>query len=110
MHTDSVPGRPDPIAVDRAHKNLQRLTGTCISHSQQKCSVPDRHHGHDVDRIQWISCRTPQIFRSDPSLVLGPDYDPAGDAIHETPVVGDYGWGPVDQGVEPEDGEPAQEG
>ena len=41
---------------------------------------------------------------------LGPDLDPAGDAIYEAPVVGDYGWGPADQVVEPEDGEPALEG
>ena len=39
---------------------------------------------------------------------LGPDLDPAGDAIYETPVVGDYGWGSADQVIEPEDGEPAQ--
>ncbi|XXG82482.1 hypothetical protein AAC387_Pa10g0418 [Persea americana] len=48
--------------------------------------------GCDVD---WTNC---------------PNYYPAGDAIHEAPVVGDYGWGPADQGVKPEDGEPAQEG
>ncbi|XXG76968.1 hypothetical protein AAC387_Pa08g1219 [Persea americana] len=35
-------------------------------------------------------------------LVL--DLDPAGDAIHEAPVAGDYGWGPADQVIEPEDG------
>ena len=39
---------------------------------------------------------------------LGPDHDPASDAIYEAPLVGDYGWGPADQVVEPEDGEPAQ--
>ena len=41
---------------------------------------------------------------------LGPDHDPASDAFYEAPVVGDYGWGPADQVVELEDGEPAQEG
>ena len=41
---------------------------------------------------------------------LGLDYDPEGEAIHEAPVVGDYGWGPANQVVEPEDREPAQEG
>lgn len=37
-------------------------------------------------------------------LCLGHDLDPAGDAYHEAPVVGEYGWGPVDQVVEPDDG------
>ena len=41
---------------------------------------------------------------------LGPDYDPAGDAIIEAPVVGDCEWGPVDQVVEPKDREPTLEG
>ena len=31
-----------------------------------------------------------------------------GDAIIKAPVAGDYGWGPVDQVVEPEDEVPAQ--
>ena len=39
---------------------------------------------------------------------LGYNFDPTGDVIHEAPVAGDYGWGPVDQVVEPEDGVPAQ--
>ena len=36
------------------------------------------------------------------------DLNPADDAYHEVLVVGEYGWGPVDQVVEPEDGAPAQ--
>ena len=37
----------------------------------------------------------------------GPDHYPEGDEIEEAPVVGDYGWGQLDQGVEPVIGEPA---
>ena len=37
---------------------------------------------------------------------LGIDLDPAGDAYHEALVAGDYGWGPADQVVEPDDGAP----
>ena len=37
---------------------------------------------------------------------LGLDLDPAGDAFVEAPVTGNYGWGPVEQVVEPEDGVP----
>ncbi|XXG52581.1 hypothetical protein AAC387_Pa03g0875 [Persea americana] len=39
---------------------------------------------------------------------LGLDLDPASDAYHEAPVVGDYGLGPVDQVVKLDDGAPAQ--
>ena len=39
---------------------------------------------------------------------LGPDLNPADDAYYEAPVVGDYGWEPADQVVEPDDGAPAQ--
>ena len=39
---------------------------------------------------------------------LGPDHNPADDTFYEAPVVGDYGWGPADQEVEPEDGAPSK--
>ena len=39
---------------------------------------------------------------------LGLDLNPVGDAFIEAPIAGDYGWGPVDQVVEPEDGVPTQ--
>ena len=39
---------------------------------------------------------------------LGLDLNPVGDVYHEVPVVDEYGWGPVDLVVEPEDGAPAQ--
>ena len=35
---------------------------------------------------------------------LGIDLDPAADVIHQAPVASDYGWGPADQVIEPEDG------
>ena len=38
---------------------------------------------------------------------LGFDLDPTGDTIFEALVADDYGWGPVDQVVEPKDGVPA---
>eukprot|EP00268_Persea_americana_P010087 TRINITY_DN14066_c0_g3_i1.p1 TRINITY_DN14066_c0_g3~~TRINITY_DN14066_c0_g3_i1.p1 ORF type:complete len:114 (+),score=3.81 TRINITY_DN14066_c0_g3_i1:55-396(+) len=62
MCTDSVPDRPDPVSVDRAHRNLQEIAETCISQTEQKLCVPGRHHGHDVNRIHSASCRTPQML------------------------------------------------
>ncbi|XXG85836.1 hypothetical protein AAC387_Pa11g0852 [Persea americana] len=81
-------------------------------------SGPDRHHGHDVDRgycrmSTWeiniqFTWSTSLVMMSTGQTVNSPDHDPTNDAFYEAPVVGDYGWGPADQVVEPEDGAPAQ--
>ena len=43
--TDSVPGRPDPVSVDRAHRKTQEIAKTWSFRKEQKCSVPGRHQG-----------------------------------------------------------------
>ncbi|XXG59633.1 hypothetical protein AAC387_Pa04g1683 [Persea americana] len=80
---------------------------------------PGRHHGHDVDRghcrmstwevnIQFTRSTSPRSLDLTHLWCLGPDHDSVDDAFYEAPVVGDYGWGPADQVVEPEDIAPAQ--
>ena len=51
-----------------------------------------------------------QILGSNHLWCLGFDFDPAGDTFIEEPVARDYGQGPVDQVIEPEDGVPVQGG
>ncbi|KAJ8620061.1 hypothetical protein MRB53_028590 [Persea americana] len=81
-------------------------------------SGPGQHHVHDVNQghcrmSTWevnfrFTRSTSQGVMSTGQTVNSPGLDPADDAIYETPVVGDYGWGPADQVVEPEDGALAQ--